>query len=170
MVVTTKHADLNLATQKEINRIIDEEFGSIPIVQQTEWAEPDWTIVYCKKNKIASFYNIVVRKIQIDNKLVWAGGVNNVITPPEYRGHGYASMMLRDTGRFIFDELELQCGLLLCADALLPFYKRLNWYKVDCPVLFQQKSGQKVWPANTMLLCNGEAIKPSAIDLKGLPW
>ncbi|MFT4567554.1 MAG: putative GNAT family N-acyltransferase [Saprospiraceae bacterium] len=73
------------------------------------------------------------------------GGINNVITPKELRGKGYASKLLKEAEHLIFDELKYDLALLLCAEDLIPFYERLNWYKVNCPIYFEQISGVKLW-------------------------
>jgi len=170
MIRTFKHTELSDEIRGKINSCIHDEFGHIPIVAETEWANPDWTIVYYEGSEIAMFYNIVEREVDIDGKAYKAGGVNNVITPKAFRGKGHASKVLKSTAQFLFNDLSCDMGLLLCADNLIPFYKRLNWYTVDCPVYFSQSSGRKLWTANTMLLSKTEKLVPREIDLKGLPW
>jgi hypothetical protein len=91
MIETSKYIDLNLDTKKMLNKIIQDEFGHIPIVQETEWATPDWTIIYYEGNDIATFYNIVKRQILVDDKKMKVAGINNVITPQKNRGQGYSS-------------------------------------------------------------------------------
>ena len=170
MIEIKKYPELLEKTKDKLNSYIKDEFGHIPIVNETEWATPDWTIVYYENDLIATFYNIVEREIIIDNKLFKVGGINNVITPKEFRGKGYASKTLRKTEHLIFDNLNCDLGVLLCANSLIPFYERLNWYKVDCPVYFEQSSGVKLWESNTMLLTKNEKMSPQRIELNGLPW
>lgn len=170
MIEIKNSAELSEVIKEKLNVYIKGEFGHIPIVNDTEWALPDWTIVYYEQDSIATFYNIVERDVLIDNKVYKVGGINNVITPKEFRGKGYASKILRETEDFIFEELNCDLGLLLCADDLIPFYKRLNWHEVDCPVYFQQSSGVKLWESNTMLLQKDEKLSPRSIELNGLPW
>ena len=165
-----KYSEINKETKSQLGNFIDGEFGHIPIVKATEWAMPNWTIILYKNNEIATFYNIVERKILVDDVEAKIAGVNNVITPKKFRGNGYASKVLRETEGFIFDDLKSELGVLLCADALIPFYERMNWYKVDCPVYFEQSDGKKLWKANTMLLTKKNKLNPKKIDLNGLPW
>ncbi len=170
MIEIKKYSELLEKTKNALNSFIDNEFGHIPIVNETEWATPDWTIVYYKNDLIATFYNIIEREITVDGKIYKIGGINNVITPKEFRGKGYASKTLKNTEKLIFDELKCAFGVLLCADNLIPFYEKLNWYKVKCPVYFEQSSGQKLWGANIMLLTKNEKLNPAKIELNGLPW
>lgn len=170
MIEIKRHSELLEPTQHKLNTYIKGEFGHIPIVNETEWADPDWTIVYYEKDQIVTFYNIIEREIIIDEKRFKVAGINNVITPREFRGKGYASKVLRETEYLIFNNLNCDLGVLLCADDLIPFYERLNWCKVDCPVYFEQSSGVKLWKSNTMILFKNKKISPHKIELNGLPW
>jgi hypothetical protein len=165
-----KHIDLNESIKNKLKSYIKIEFGHIPIVNETEWAIPDWTIIYFENKQITTFYNIVEREIIIDDKVFKIGGINNVITPKKFRGMGYASKTLRDTEKVIFDILKCDLGVLLCADELISFYERLNWYKVECSVYFEQSDGKKLWKANTMILPKEKKLNPKRIELNGLPW
>jgi hypothetical protein len=153
-----------------LNNYIHAEFGHIPIVQETTWATPDWTILYKEADTIVSFYNIIERPILIDGESCKIAGVNNVITPIAFRGKGYSTKLLNDTTPFIFDKLQVVHGLLLCADSMIPFYQGLGWYTVNSEVYFDQPSGKKRWAANTMLLSPHNPVTPTIIDLQGTPW
>lgn len=170
MIVVKKYVELANETKDKLTSLINSEFGHIPIVNETEWATPDWTIIQFVNDEIATFYNIVIREIIIDGEKIKVGGINNVITPKEFRGKGYASKTLSETEYLIFNDLTCELGVLLCADNLIPFYERLNWYKVDCTVYFAQSTGQKIWKANTMFLSRNKKLSPSKIDLNGAPW
>ncbi|QSE98686.1 GNAT family N-acetyltransferase [Fulvivirga lutea] len=170
MIDIIEYKKLDNDTVLNLNEIIDAEFGHIPLVKNTQWAIPDWTIIYSQNETLAAFYNIIEREVIMDDEKVKVAGVNNVITLKKYRGKGFSARLLKDTQHFIFDELRSKFGLLLCADTLIPYYQKLNWYKVDCPVYFSQPTGKKLWAANTMLLSNSHYENPELIDLNGLPW
>ncbi len=170
MIYISKYKELKTEERQFLEDITQQEFGHIPIVQNTEWSVPDWSVINTKENSIVTFYNIIVRSILIDNKEVKIAGINNVITPNRFRGLGYSSSTLNSTQSFIFEDLKCEAGLLLCADDLIPFYERLGWYTVDCPVYFDQSDAPKLWKANTMLLTPDKILKPKKIDLNGLPW
>jgi len=170
MIKIVKYSKLNGLTKSKLDAYINDEFGHIPIVTETEWSKPDWTIIKYQNDTIVTFYNIVEREISVDDGTFKVGGINNVITPRQYRGKGYASQVLKETENVIFNQLKCDMGVLLCADSLLPFYERLNWYRVECPIFFRQSSGVKLWKANAMLLTKKEKMNPQKIDLNGLPW
>lgn len=170
MIAIEKYDQLSVETKASLNSYIQAEFGHIPIVQETAWAIPDWTVLYTENNTIVTFLNIIERSVLIDGISCKIAGINNVITPPPFRGKGYSSQALNETTGFLFNELKAAHGLLLCSDAMIPFYNRLGWYTIDSAVYFDQPPGKKQWTANTMLLSPHHTIAPATIDLQGLPW
>jgi GNAT superfamily N-acetyltransferase len=109
--------------------------------------------------------------VNIGGVHVRVAGLNELVTFPAHRGRGVASRLLRETEAQWFESLGAQCGLLLCADALLPFYSRLGWRKVDGRVSYGQPDGPKIWAANCMLLDPFRKVALARdIDLCGLPW
>ena len=170
MLEIKKHSELDRELKRKLDNFIEEEFGHIPIVKETEWAKPDWTIILFQNGHIATFYNIIERKILVDSNEMKIAGINNVITPKKFRGNGFATKILRETESFIFEDLKSELAVLLCADNLIPFYNRLNWNKINCSVYFEQSDGKKLWAANTMLLTKKDKLNPMKMDLNGLPW
>ena len=140
-------------------------------MRDTQWATPDWSFMAFEGDELAAFYNIIERTVTIDGVPSRVAGLNNLVTLPAYRGHGIASRLLRDTQEHWFDSLGAECGLLLCADALLPFYSRLQWQKAEIRVTYAQPEGSRTWAANCMLLDpRGKAGAAREVDLCGLPW
>jgi hypothetical protein len=79
--------------------------------------------------------------------------------------------LLRESSGHWFETLGVDCGLLLCADALVPFYSRLGWEKVEARVTYSQARGPQIWAANCMLLDPRRKVAVGReIDLRGLPW
>lgn len=173
MVKAEQYSGLAPALRQQLAHCIDEEFGHVAFVQEREWAQPDWVLAKYEGKELATFCNVVLRRVLMDGQLYTVAGINNVITPRAFRGRGYASQVLRETEQFIFEELECAFGLLLCADALLPFYSRLGWYKLEnCSLRYHQPSGEQLYDSNVMLLSPGQqrSFRPQHINLNGLPW
>ena len=140
-------------------------------MRETQWASPDWSFLALEATEIAAFYNIIERTVKIGGVSVRVAGLNNLVTVPAHRGRGVASRLLRETQAQWFDVLGAQCGLLLCADALLPFYSRLGWQTVSARVTYAQADGPRTWTANCMLLDPfRKVVAARDIDLCGLPW
>lgn len=171
MILIQEHTKLAPTVKNEMNTVIDNEFGHIPIVAEIEWSVPDWSIIVFEEGQIAAFVNLIERIVYMDTNAYRATGVNNLITIGKYRGKGYGQKLMLAAKQMIFDRLRAQLGILLCADHLVPFYQRLNWQKIHSTVLFNQRHGSRTWEANTMVLSLGELpYSPNQIDLNGLPW
>lgn len=169
-VVFKRYANLPSKDIDTINEFIKKEFGNVPIVQKFVWSKPAWAVIKYVDKQIVSFCNLIEREILIDQKRCFVAGINNMITPKQFRGNGYASLILKECEHFILQLMGFDYGLLLCADSLVPFYDKHGWYSVDCPVYFQQPTERELWKARTMLLGKDKQIAPKEIDLNGLPW
>lgn len=165
-------ADLPDARRAELAAAAAQAFDRFKIVRRTAWATPDWSVLGLHGGPLAVFYNAIVRTVRFDGRDVRVAGLNNLITLPGWTGRGLASRLLRETTPAWFDRWDARVGLLLCADALVPFYERLCWRAVASEVRYAQP-GQPLqrWPARCMLLHpSGAQAAPDVIDLGGLPW
>ena len=170
-ITCSMHVELPAERMLQIEAAIQSEFAPFAIVRETRWATPEWTVMILDRDELAAFYNIVERSVSIDGVSVRVAGLNNLVTLPAHRGRGIASRLLRETQEHWFDSLGAECGLLLCADALLAFYSRLGWEKVGACVSYAQPGGSRTWAAHCMALDpRGKAGAAGAIDLCGLPW
>jgi hypothetical protein len=183
-----KYTDLPQEFKKQLNEMTYAEFGHIPAVMETVWAKPNYTALFYMGNQLVTFYHLHSRFVKFDEKTTHVVIVQNVITPPQYRAHHYATLALKQGEDFIFDTIKAQYGLLLCGEDRIPFYERLSWEVLPCPLYYQQPNDQKLlWQATAMLLQppfeventveeqNSDAfgkgfVMPSKIDLCGLPF
>lgn len=170
MIKVCKYSTLSPGRQDELAALAELEFGHVPFVKNTKWATPDWSIMKFDGDELISFYNIVERNIEVDGRMMKAGGINNVITKREYRGKGLASLLLKETRKLLFDDLHCDLGLLLCADDLVNFYHKHGWYKVNCQLSYDQPAGKQNYTSNIMCLTRSIQLTPAKIDLNGLPW
>lgn len=170
-VVAAPYGELSARDRESLEAVADAEFGHLPLVRENEWSEPDFSYRAFEGEDLVAFCNIIRRTVRIDCKPVKVTGLNNVITLPARRGRGFASRLLRETQPRWANEFGSTAGLLLCADALVPFYASLGWERVTVPVRYSQPDGARTWPANCMLLevpLNLRATRE--VDLCGLPW
>ncbi|HEY0740315.1 MAG TPA: hypothetical protein VGD40_02600 [Chryseosolibacter sp.] len=45
MIDIKKHSQLDNEVDAQLRQLINAEFGSVPVVRETEWAIPDWTLI-----------------------------------------------------------------------------------------------------------------------------
>lgn len=170
-IVRSRHDELPPARREQLDAAAHAEFEQYAIVRETEWAAADWTYQALEGEACVSYYNIVDRTVTVDGVATRVAGLNNMVTMPGYRGRGAASALLRQTQPLWFEELHAECGLLLCAGALVPFYSRLGWRKVSGRVVYSQPDGVRIWTESCMLLDpRGQWASAREIDLCGLPW
>lgn len=154
-----------------LEAIAENVFGHYALVRETEWAQPDWCFRCHEGDALAAFHNLVLRSVEMDGAVVRVAGLNNMITMPAFRGRGVASWLLRATQPRWFEELDADCGMLLCAEELVPFYARLAWRRLEARVFYDQPSGKKTWAASCMVLDpKGLVGAPREVDLRGMPW
>lgn len=167
----TRYGQLPVDRRREMNAAADAEFAQYAIVRETQWASPDWSFLALDGDELVAFYNIVERTVKMSDVSVRVAGLNNLVTLPAHRGRGVASRLLRETSAHWFESLGADCGLLLCADALVPFYSRLGWERVEARVTYSQPRGSQIWTANCMWVDPFRRMAAAAeIDLCGLPW
>jgi GNAT superfamily N-acetyltransferase len=163
--------ELDAGRRETLRQLASAEFDRFPIVRETAWAVPAWSILGMQHGQLACFHHLVLRQVRFDGQPVQVAGLNNLVTLPACRGQGLATRLLEETTPAWFDALGARCGLLLCADALLGYYRRLGWRQVASTVRYAQPGGERTWQANCMLLDPvGTAGEPGLIDLCGLPW
>ena len=135
------------------------------------WAKPDWHLLVRHDGRPACHVAITKRTASVDGKAVALAGIGGLMTPPEWRRCGLATTAMRHAARFIDEKLCVDFGLLLCGEALAPFYERLDWRRIDAPVFFEQPGGTLRWDECAMVLpCREQDWPPGGVDLRGLPW
>ncbi|WP_082582691.1 GNAT family N-acetyltransferase [Frateuria sp. Soil773] len=169
---TYRYSELSKERRDQLRSLASNEFDQFPIVQQTNWATPDWSFLGIEsQGQLACFYNLVERVVRFNDQPVKVVGLNNLVTAPDYKRLGLASHLLSSTEAQWFSVFNASYGLLLCANHLIPFYRRLGWQRVSSEVRFMQGERECVWGAECMVLSPlREVIDPAAIDLCGLPW
>jgi hypothetical protein len=170
-IVAARCADVPAEEWEKLQEIAWAEFNQYPLVRETHWAQPEWCYRGFVDQKLVVFYNLVLRSVRIDGTAVRVAGLNNMITLAAHRGGGHASRLLRETQANWREKFDVEGGLLLCADTLVPFYAKRGWVRTDAQVMYDQPSGKKSWAANCMLLDTQQQFPDlRQIDLCGLPW
>ncbi|MDH5835247.1 GNAT family N-acetyltransferase [Luteimonas kalidii] len=171
-IQVVRFGDLPDTRRDELAAAASHAFDRFEIVRRTVWATPDWSVLGLHEGRLAGFYNAIERTVQFDDRAVRVIGLNNLVVLPGERGCGIASRLLRETMPMWFDAWGARQGLLLCADALVPFYGTLGWQAVSSEVRYAQPGlPPQRWTARCMLLHPDRGpVAPGVIDLDGLPW
>lgn len=143
------------------------------VQQRIAWASPEWGIlVRDDAGATVGYVGIVARDATLDGRTVRVGGIGGVKTHPAARGQGYARAALQRAATFMADELGAAFGVLVCREALLPFYGGLGWQPFAGTLLVEQPGGRVPFTFNRPLTLPLREAAPSGgtLDLCGLPW
>lgn len=143
------------------------EFGEDSMV----YASPQWYLLGFLMGEPITQVGILQRNITIDNKPLLIAGVAFLITEPEYRGRGYAALIMDEAVNFIVDKLGLPFGLLTCKPRLESLYSGMGWQTVNQPNVFLQPTGNRSCGGLIMIReCGKKSWPEGKIDFCGLPW
>ncbi|MCC5636957.1 GNAT family N-acetyltransferase [Nostoc sp. CHAB 5844] len=140
-------------------------------VRYVTWCLPQWRLLVWDEKRLVSHLGIVIREAKLDGVLTRIGGIGGVMTSPEVRGQGYATIAIRRAAAF-FDENDIAFALLVCRHELVFFYTYLGWQAFNGTLLVEQPGGTVSFTLNkTMVLpITDKAPQKGSIDLCGLPW
>ena len=109
--------------------------------------------------------------------VIWNGhkirvaGISSVLTRPDARRHGYASIALDAAIQTLKDEGSTPFALLFCEPHNVPFYKGRGWKLFDGEVYVEQPQGRIRFEAMApYVYAIKHAPEKGVIDLCGEPW
>ncbi|MDD4051704.1 MAG: GNAT family N-acetyltransferase [candidate division Zixibacteria bacterium] len=112
-----------------IQRANEREFGDDSMV----YAIPQWYVLGFLQDKPMAQAGVLQRTISVHQKPLLIAGVGFLITEPEYRGRGFATVIIEEAIAFVRNKLELPFGLLTCKPRLETLYSGMGWKTVDGP-------------------------------------
>jgi len=150
-----------------IQQTHDREFGDDSMV----YGSPEWYLFGYLQSKPVTRVGVLQRTINIANKPLLIAGVTFLITEPEFRGRGYATLIMDEAVNFVADKLGLPFGLLTCKPRLESLYSGMGWKTVNQPNVFVQPTGNRSCGGLIMIRECGKIPWPEGkIDFCGLPW
>ncbi len=170
------------ALQADIGARDEEAFADIEVtsregVRATDWgndpADQYYVIGWVDEKTWVSVLVIHWRDITVGGQPLRVGGVGGVMTPPEHRGKGYASTLMRRAAEIICEHGTH--GFLICAQERLKMYGRVGWQEVTVPTYFRQArhAGRLTFGDAThkmVYTCGDATWPPGEIDLLANPW
>lgn len=145
----------------------DREFGDDSMI----YAVPEWYMLGHLDGMPVAQIGILPRTITINQKPLLVAGASFLVTEPEYRGRGFATVIMNEAVSFVRDKLELPCVLLTCKPRLESLYSGMGWRTVSEPNIFLQPTGSRSCGGLIMIYECGRTPWPDGrIDFCGLPW
>ena len=163
-------ADSELSAEKRAELVawFDRMFGDAPHA----WRHGDWYVLASTPTDgHVGRVGILKQEILVGETKLVVGGIGGVITENAFRRRGIARLMMQRAAEFMHDDLQVDFGLLLCADDVLPLYEGLGWKLVDGPTWCHEPSGRVEYEELTMVLpCQRQDWPAGEIDLCSAPW
>lgn len=157
-------------TKFSLNDAFNQVFGRTLKENDTKYARANWVVLGLLGERIVSFCFIIKASVHFDGKLVRVGGVGGVGTLCPYRGLGFAQSIINKVNHFLSKSSNMDCGLLVCNDKLVPFYKQFDWYEVDSQLYYGQNNERKLTKLRVMLKNRRKKFRPKIIKVNGEIW
>jgi len=168
-IVIKRREDVSDEDNQIILKLVHETFGDM--VNKYEWAKPDWRLIGKIDNEISCCLELMERRVLAGDTQVKVAGIGNVITPPSFRGKGLAGKAMTEAMKFAKTQMEVDFGLLLCSEDLVPYYKKLGWELVNETLFFEQSTGRIKWWERVMVFpCTEKHWPTGEVDLCGAAW
>jgi GNAT superfamily N-acetyltransferase len=143
------------------------------------WAGRDdtrWALrTRAEDGRLVSSVYVTTRQILVNGLTQNAGGIRGVMTDPAYRRRGFARACMQRAAQVMFEDEQVDMGLLLSSAMAVPLYASLGWQIFDGPVWCDQpetgriNSTERLGGPPMVLLQHGGATS-GTIDMCGLPW
>ncbi|MGQ9424772.1 GNAT family N-acetyltransferase [Gilvimarinus sp. F26214L] len=134
------------------------------------WRPKQVSLVLHQQNSPLSTCGLIRQSVRVGERTLEVGGIGGVATPPDLQGWGYAGRVLTEALRIFKEEWSLDAGMLFCREALVPFYQRHGWQRLDETVVILQPQGMIPCPTQVMVFpLRGEWPRGS-IAVDSLPW
>ena len=163
--------DMSAEDRKAITRWYREVFN---LPSEDMIIPGDYDIRVWEGDQWVSLVEVVQRTILVGGQPVRVGGVGGVSTHPEHRYKGYSAMALREAAHLMFDELNVEFGMLFCAPEMETFYGKLGWQPIHKPFRhLDHETSQPTWDENSMILPSPGSSRQwpdGEVDLNGHGW
>jgi predicted acetyltransferase len=130
-----------------------------------KWAHADLRVlIETPADGLVCHVGIYFRTVTWNGRKLDIGGIGGVITHPDCRGQGYASVALRD-------HEAVEFALLFCEPHNFAFYQSRGWHPFEGEVYAEQPEGRVRFEAMAPFIFHiKRSPRQGVIDLCGLPW
>lgn len=135
------------------------------------FAHPELRVLVESDEQVVCHVGIYRRDITWNGRTLRAGGIGGVVTHPDYRGRGLASVALNAAIQTLKDERATDFALLFCESHNAAFYTGRGWKPFAGEVYAEQQDVRARFDAlDPYVFYLKRAPHEGEIDLCGLPW
>ena len=137
-----------------------------------KWADADLRVlIEAPSGGLACHVGIYFRTATWNDRKVHIGGIGGVLTRPDCRRLGYASVALNAAIQTMRDQETVRFALLFSEPHNFAFYQSRGWHPFTGEIYAEQPGGKVRFEAMAPLVFDfGRAPRQGIIDLCGLPW
>lgn len=111
------------------------------------------------------------RMATLDGRPVHVGGIGGVLTHPDHRRLGYASVALNAALATFQHEGSIAFAVLFSEPHNMPFYAARGWHAFEGEVVAEQPGGHgRLDVLSPMVFDLVRRPRKGTLDLRGLPW
>src|SRR4029079_446707 len=140
--------------------------------RHVKWAHADLRVlVEAPGEGLVCHVGLYFREVTWNGRQLHIGGVGGVMTHPDHRRRGYASVALDAAVRTMRDREDVQFALLFCERHNFAFYQSRGWHPFEGEVWADQPEGRVRFEAmSPFILHIKRSPRQGVLDLCGLPW
>jgi aminoglycoside 2'-N-acetyltransferase I len=147
------------------------------VVEKLSWGHIQWghpelrVLIEGPSGGLACHIGLYFRTVSWNGRKYHVGGIGGVMTKPEHRRQGYASMALDAAIQTLRDHEAVQFALLVCEPHNIAFYQSRGWHPFAGEIYAEQPQGRVLFEAMSPFVFDlKRAPRQGVIDLCGLPW
>lgn len=146
-------------------------------VENLPWGHIVWAnaelrvLIDAPEGGLACHVGIYFRTITWNGNSIHVGGIGGVMTRPDCRGRGYATLALDAALQTMRANEAARFAILFCEPHNFAFYQARNWQPFTGEVFCEQPDGRIRFDLMTPFVHDiRRAPRQGTLDLCGLPW
>jgi aminoglycoside 2'-N-acetyltransferase I len=147
------------------------------VLEKLSWGHIQWAnaelrvLIEAPSGGLATHVGLYFRTVTWNGRKYHVGGIGGVMTSPECRRRGYASIALNAAIQTLRDHEAVQFALLFCESHNFGFYESRGWHPFAGEIYAEQPEGRLGFEALAPFVFDlKRAARQGVIDLCGLPW
>jgi predicted acetyltransferase len=146
------------------------------VMEKLSWGDlafayPDLRVLVESDERLVCHVGIYRRDITWNGRKLRVGGIGGVVTHPDYRGRGLASVALNAAVQTLKDERATDFALLFCEPHNAAFFAGRGWKPFAGELYAEQHGNRTRFDAlDPYVFYLKRAPHEGEIDLCGLPW
>ena len=147
------------------------------VIEKLPWGHISWAnadlrvLIEANSGGLACHVGIYFRTVIWNGRKFYIGGIGGVMTRPDCRRQGYASIALHAAVQTIRANEAAEFALLLCEPHNFALYEARGWHRFEGEIYVEQPEGRIRFEAMTPFVFDFKrAPRRGTLDLRGPPW